>query len=408
MQLRTRTLLRIAIALVAPSAALACQILADVTLPDRPTPTTPAEDAASSDAGPSANPVPFACSEELLDAAPTNVGGGALTLDFVMSTVRYNTNEEAGARFCPYAGFDLDHKQTCAQPVATCPPGDAAACAWGPSCNNALGDPKLQCDLPGGIDNAFQNIDRGIGLLLTGTNQFDVDGIFAHGLGNIVLRLSGYNGLPDDDDVGMGLFASSGLASTVEPLPDAAGPDGAPLPEDRWDQRSLREWYVDPDSVSNPSGPPPFVPKYFADSARVVHGVLVAHSALTPAPFALSLNSTMRDTTFTAEVRRLDDGQWILTRGRIGGRMRMLDLLQTLASTPYSAPTGGTQTLCASSSLPQAVQFLCGLADLGTPLGGDCNEFSIGLGFVAVPAIVGEIKSLPQRAPLCDASLRCE
>lgn len=275
---------------------------------------------------------------------------------------------------------------------------DVRSCPFGPSCINPGAEPV--CDAPLGIDNALGQVANAAFLgSFSGLSAADVvpNAALTTGTSNVLLRIAGYNGEADDSRVEIQLFGSTGLAATTMALPDAARDGG----EQPWDQRSRREWYIDPETLHDDTS----IPKAVGDGYVTGH-VLVASVAQFPLPLGTQTNIIVDGVTLTAELRR-STGGFSLVRGRIGGYVTVARVLQTVLSLTF-AVGDQVKPICGSDFEPLARAKGCGLADLARENdAGRCDAVSFGAAFAAVPAIIGDKLARRGITVACDASTEC-
>jgi hypothetical protein len=282
-------------------------------------------------------------------------------------------------------GLDIDDRCTC------CCDDD------GPSCLQ----PKESCDYDHGVDNAAAAIFKLIGLSLVDfSSEFFSTGA-EQGLWSIVLRVRGYNGLPDDDQVELAWLMSSGLD---------AGDAGAGAPA--WDGEDL--WEITNESMVGPDGGAPNpaggvegnTPRFVDPLAYVTGGVLVASFPSAEMRVAGSLNSVVLRLTGGFLVARVEaspgvPGAYALADGLVVGKWRLEDVFLAISSyrsndglpvcTDDTAYVIGKQTICKSADV------YAGTTTPTTP----CDSLSLGVAFEASPARVGAIISPPGNPPGC-------
>jgi hypothetical protein len=92
-------------------------------------------------------------------------------------------------------GYNLDGKCTCPD-VAPCKPRSAGA--------------EFNCDTPGGVDNAFSAFIKDIQAQIPGSETFlDPNVNIATGDSTLVLRITGWNGKPNDPRVTVGVMSDA-------------------------------------------------------------------------------------------------------------------------------------------------------------------------------------------------------
>ncbi len=264
-------------------------------------------------------------------------------------------------------GYDLDNTCTCLY--------DA-----GPSCTGASGQVSTYCDLPAGsgnegIDNQasklFSLIELPVGPAVFSSSVFSLQA--NSGAWSLLFRIEDYNGLPDDPSVEVTLFPTPGFGGT----PAWMGNDA---------------WPVNASSVDGGLSNP----KYVSNGAYVAGGTLVASMPTA----ALTMHGGGYDAitiqlsagVITAQLSQLN-GLWYMKNGVIAARWALSDVFKALGS--YRDNNG--VPIC-TSDVPTytiAKQAICQDADIlvdGTqPKSAPCDALSIGLGFTADPALLGEL-----------------
>ena len=356
---------------------------------------------ASVDAG-APRPVSQACSAEMPPPLTTVLpGGGDISVDLVFGSLVADARTDAGATTCPVPGFNLDKRTTCIDSqgqqiaISACPAGEG--CVFGPSCSNKMRRHN-PCDFPGGVDNA---LGRALGPEFLGSipgvdrRQIEPNSVLKNGVGNVILRVAGYNGREDDDDVSVSFFVASGIAGTTAPV-EPLRSDGGFIPSnlrEYWDGKSLRTWYVDPNSVESATF---MVPKYSVDG-YVRGGLLIVAAAPreagAPSTVLVPLLApiAVEHVQLTGELRLIGD-EWHIQRGNLAGRVLVSNLVEQLSK--QSIMIDGTfEPLCKNEAIQALVRnTACELADLADTPGGDCTHLSVGMTFTAVPATVGPVR----------------
>lgn len=386
------------------TAAAACQLV--VPLAAAPTEATDA--APDGPEGPARIASLVSCTDPNDVPAPTEGQGGAMTIDLAFSTI--STSPDAGPGLCPTPGVNLDGLTTClgedgGQVSPTCPP-DKPHCRWGPACSKQTRPGDVSCDDVGGVDNAFSAVLRRSPFAVIpkfDARQVDPNVVLRTGVANVLIRLSGYNGTPNDPDVTVAFFVSSGVDETTTPMLPKEFDGGPEYLRVRWDGESRRTWFIDPTSLAEPTAR---IPRY-STSGFVRDGVLVVTATTMVVPFGLSL--VISDARMVADLRRAGD-DWILRNGMVGGRISIADLVHALD--PLQFFLGESLTSVCDSELlrGQLLKLFCQAADLSSD-GGACDVLSVGLTFRAVPADLGPVRKPqlnPVRGSCPDAAVDCE
>jgi len=310
------------------------------------------------------------CSMVAVPPAPdesTSSPSDAVTFTAALSKIMLGTTD-AG----PFYGFNLD--RTC-----TCPAKDS--CQRPPSSSPA-------CDDEGGIDNYARRIFEQL-------NQFAPDGGFitegtfnnalTQGFSGALIQVANYNGEANDADVTVTVYASQGFEGYPATHPAFDGGDS---------------WIIDPSSASG---------QFSTTNAYVANFVLVA----TLDGFPIEVGSTYTQ----AVTIQLNSGTILATlqmnghelksmTGMLGGRWDPSKFLPSLQDVPD--PVADGSFLCGSDLTYQVIKtIICENVDVNLSPSNDgtgvCNAVSMGLGFEAVPALLGPTgPTLTPKTP-CDA-----
>jgi hypothetical protein len=341
---------RLALALVAGSfAALssgACrQILSDFT------PGTP--DASLGSPGSDAGTSPCRGADYPGRSAISDAGGNE-SFVVVLRTLDWGDRTDAGVPSYETVGLNVDGLCTAAKQQGGCKEPTFAR-------REDHGDGRL------GIDNAAGRAASTFHGQITATDQANEDlGIRAY-----VVRVSGYDGEPDDNDIHVGWFAATRSDHfTTGPAPDV---DAGAAPWNSFDAYSL-----------NPAA---LVPKYETAHAYVTGGILVAQFGL------LTLGgpdrfSQVNDVVLEARIVR-GAGGFILDDITLAGRWPVGYMISGLASVTFGL-TSCADPLPMNSVTQLILQKTCGNVD--TLSAGDdnrsqyCDALSFGVKFGSRPA----------------------
>lgn len=332
-------------------------------------------DAVSEGAFDGGAPEGAACPGSRLPARPTasdpSEGGDVPAFVLAFQTLDFDPDHDIG--------LDLDHTDTCPGPESCQLP------------SYSLRD--ATCDNPGGVDPALNRVTQLIGSVYCQNSSATV---LAYA--NWVLRISAYNGQPNDTQVTVELYVSTG----TPPVGDA-GLNATPA-FDGGDTWQIWDRSLVPDAGS--------LSRYIDVRAYVSGGVLVTQPTdlggagvpllARPPPAAQACDSgspgngaplvvTMQGLVLAG---RLTSGAagFSLQCGRWGGRV------------PTNGPSGLLRSLgqlgfCSGTTL------LCSLTDIASSPGNDgknapCDSLSFGAAFTATPAHLGSVSSI-QLGPDC-------
>jgi hypothetical protein len=255
----------------------------------------------------------------------------------------------------------------------------------------------MNCDDPGnGTDNNVAKLVNGTakvdGLDIVGNAQRSL----AFARNGILLRLSQYNGMPDDSTVTLSLYASGGPTT-----PTDDGSAGTPV-NPTFTKSDL--WTVDKNGLV-PGASPSIYAALVTTSAYVSGGTVVARDL----SFVLRLDETILVTldnaAITAKIVK-KGSDFYFEDGRIVGRWPVVEALRSLGTlTPPGMDAG---RVCDDPSMYTPFkQLLCDSADISSTgpdnQGRICDAISFGLRFKAVPATFGPLVDLtPTVVPCTD------
>jgi hypothetical protein len=288
-------------------------------------------------------------------------GDGGVDLVFAIDTLDLGQN--ATGQFDPNhpLGFDLDGVCTCIDD-------------GGPSCTG----PALTCDTAGGRDEAANQMLAILGAEDGHLSQASLQTRIAGGAFGLLLHIHDYNGLANDKSVVVEYF----------PSPGSQGPPG---------NDGGTAWYVTPESVLNGS-PGQWVSIYQDLQAYVTDHVLVSHLASFPLLVLPSTGGNDNPITFelgnvVAQVTMVQSGSsWSLQNGQVGARWATSAALYSFHTL---SDTGGN-SLCGNNPTYQLVSSgVCAQADIASDPANDgkglpCDALSVGLGFTASQALLGD------------------
>ncbi|MFO0678383.1 MAG: hypothetical protein U0169_17735 [Polyangiaceae bacterium] len=352
-----------------------------------------------------------ACDRDTLPPRPTTIDAGltdagdGLDLTFAVRNLRIDVEPGLSKEgLGPATGLDLDGLCTCPGP---------AACTG-----------KLVCDDARGRDNVLGPLTA---LLGGAADLSGIDYFLKSGQATILVRIEGYNGLPDDDQVTFRFVNSLGLER----------PDGGTVGPAKFDGKDA--WSIEPKSLvggsallgrdcdaptgSNPCLP---LPENSDTTAYVANGTLVARlhgvaHLLFPLGVLREVDLAIRDAKVVARVALRDDGVFELQDGMLAARISVVDYLKALANGPdvfatANNPLGKLPALCTNTGAFDTLRkATCGTVDLPSDPANDaigtapCDAMSIGTSFIAVGARRGHVNQPtrtndcpPDFVPTCD------
>lgn len=305
------------------------------------------------------------CDTTSVPGPPSSAGGGALEILVAVRSIDLGENAASDPM---KSSVNLDGACSCPGPTSCVEPMWAAA---------------DHCDNPGGRDNAAAQAWRVINeenpLKIPIISSSGFSGQIDAGAWSLLIRVTGYNGMPDDADVAVTLFASPGLGA-------APNWDG----KDAWSVADVS--LVDKVSIAKPIST--------TTNAYVSGGVLVVSiAAVELLLFSPSIRMAVNlsSVVMRATIEKASGGGYRLSHGILGARWKVPDMMGDLGSVTIL----DTEHLCTTSTFHSFVkQKLCSVVDIPSGVDGPaspCNAMSFGVGFEADPALLGPVK--PGSAP---------
>ncbi len=294
-------------------------------------------------------------------------------------------------------GFDLDGLCTRSN---TCPGGDQVSCrSAGPAIpydGDLCRDNTLARLLPT-VTAGFDASDK------YGLNEDTFNCQLWRGGYNMLVRVSNYNGEPNDGRVRVDYYLSTGIEETI--------PWNCPTPNfrayPRW--RSLRTWGVDDRSLTGPISTPGTLPdSKFADvDAYVREGYLVARVPEgTEQGFIGDGNPYRgwlfkpRRGVFVGRLGKEQDGTWKIGDGLLGGRIAKQELVRSFHEAGF-CDAGAVNTFYSImiDALNETADVLAsGETDATEP----CDAVSYGFAFEAGQLLPGKAVKVPPRVECCE------
>ncbi len=305
-----------------------------------------------------------ACSPAAPPAPPTIVGaGGADVLTFALRSLDLGGPKKK-------VGFDLDSQCTC--------PGKTA-------CQEPAWATSDHCDDPDGRDNgsgnAFAALNVAFGAVIS---SIELSNQASKGNWSVLIKVSGYNGGDDDDQVEVALYTSPGLGD----VPKWDGTDAWPVAP-----MSL----VDAVSVDQPID---------KDSkAYVTNRTLVAHlpgATVVLRGSGVHLEVDLSSVVFAATLEKKDTGAVELVGGTLAGSWLEPAVFQSLSGLRIN----NGMRLCVDDVYYNTVKkVLCDEFDLSSTgaAAAPCDALSFGMGFAASPAMLGSVVDFPMLGGSCAA-----
>lgn len=221
---------------------------------------------------------------------------------------------------------------------------------------------------------------------------------------NFLLRVTGYNGKPNDDRVRIDLYPSPGLE---KPLPwDCRDPTWRTRPCFTPDM----PWTIQDDKVTEKRGGPDLPRSTIADvEAYVREGYLVVkmpEDTLFWLPgnkgVAVAYPLRIRKGVVTGKIARGADGVWRITDGIIGGRSLGTDMKQSFRYIGFCESTDGENFQLMTTFIDSNLDVL---GDGRSDSNASCDAMSVGIAFTALQAKAGKLEAV---APLVECTLKSD
>jgi hypothetical protein len=293
--------------------------------------------------------------------------GGDIEFTAVVIDAQYGDGVDANgkANFLSQ-GYDLDGLCTGPNGPASCTPP-----AW-------VGYPET--DGTDGRDNGvgrmFSAQNALFGLTLVSSDYLSPLVNSGEHAPNGIIRVRGYNGFHEDDQVEVDWFVA---------LAPAAQGDGSFAP--KFDGSDV--WPLDADTLDGTTddGAPRSL---YRDTAAYVSAYqLVAHFPRVQIPLA-NIYFEAHDVILTSQITETATTATMLKNGILAGTIPMATFLDVIPLT--AAAITGQTSLCRDSPLyPDIKHFICVADDspLDRPSGGECDAGSFGIAFATAPVVLG-------------------
>lgn len=331
---------------------------------------------------------PQLCESEGLPPRPQGAGGGGGAggaaeepLRFALRNFDFGDGPPGEPPRTDLPGLDLDRSCTCCECLSA-----FDACTPPPFASATI------CDGDRGVDNAFARLVSLVGANATSAAlNADVN----EGAWTILVEVTGYNGLSEDDQVRLALYTTSGHKTNPDPavLPTAPAWQG----NDQWMRRA--------DSVGTMGEP-----LVYTDQAYVTGGVLVGElEGFLSLGGSLGSRVNFRGGLMRVRLSTPSGQPTVLRDGMLGARWPLADIFATLSSIRVLGQPVCTDTIAYST----IKSTLCSAADvysqgLGVNL---CDAVSFGLAFTGEPVqfapLLGASTATPGCAPELDPANDC-
>ncbi|HLK40945.1 MAG TPA: hypothetical protein VKU41_29545, partial [Polyangiaceae bacterium] len=318
------------------------------------------------------------CDHRAPPPPPIVDAGGDLDLVFAVRSFEYGTTTvDSGVPLYQKIGFDLD--DTCT--------GEGQ----GPSCVEPIWADASHHDGVDGIDNAFGQWGYG-----TYIDTFIPTDKTGYGL----IRVRGYAGGADDDQVEVCTYAAAGV------VPRGGGDDGGP----QWD--GLDRWTIYSDSLAAPdAGGTPDIdhPGFCDEHAYVTGGILVSRADYHLGPGFLILAPTYlapaHHLVVAGRIAIGDAGLWELQDLDVGFRTSLEEAIVYFSQ----ADMGNGQPRCSDpQAFLQVKQAICPQADITidpSPPTTPCNAVSAAYRAQAKQALLGDVQDASSALAPCPPNL---
>jgi hypothetical protein len=273
-------------------------------------------------------------------------------------------------------GFDLDGFCTCPGP---------------PSCN---GPAKTVCDDPRGRDNAAGALLNNFSAYADAFNPQKVNERIAAGRIGLVIRISAYNGTPNDTQIQAAVFLSNGI--------DGYQDGGTPKPPQ---YMGNDVWTIDPKSLVGGVAPPYIPTSDNSDNtAYVKDGVAVASLNDIFIDFAGGVGASqlrvdLTGVIVTANITPNGNGGFQISEGTLAGRWPTRKLLTSFAGIHDPLSMNPNAYLCGDSGTYAGLKSLaCNQRDVASVVQNDgqnarCDALSFALRFTTSAARLGAVYS---------------
>ncbi len=351
---------------------------------------------------------------------PPPEGNDTGSKSFVVAVKEIDLGESAPAD--NPVGLNLD--QVCTACATAGDAGTSDGGAGDPNTNSSCVFPswatKKQCDDINGVDNAVAKLFKSLGEFVS------VDAISSGyyneqanlGAWSLLLRISGYNGTPNDKKITVELLTTPGI---VQPMSGGGGSGGGggaggAAPIANWDGND--KWPVPINILQNANkqNPPLNEPNgggaayksiYIDEFAYVADGIMVATIPTADIDlagsgagqffirlYAGSLIGQIVDSDGTGTAFQIKDGI-------LAGRWKTSDFFDRLGSVKVSDFTFCKDDIITYNTFKKS---LCSYVDIASTLGGptiQCDSISYAMRFQALPAQVGVTSNARPFVDLC-------
>lgn len=310
---------------------------------------------------------------------PPTVSGAGGDIEFVVAVSAIDFGDANGDGDPKQVGYDLDYRCTCQGETNGCMRPDWASAE--------------ACDGPDGRDNATGVFISQMTALFGGFGSEAWSEAAIAGEWSIVFKVSGYNGLPDDDQVRLDWYVTDQYWEDK--------PNGTYVPSwdgtDTWPIRS--SCLVDQGAGTHTlSGP-----KYFDEHAYVSGGRIVASLPVSAfqvsADYAIQFNGAF----ITAKVVEGSLG-WAMQEGLLAARWKLDNILTQVSRINVLGMPVCTDHVAYLSLKRQ----ICAYADMYSGVGAPttpCDSISTGMIFQTVPARFGEVFEDVLTPAICDPAV---
>lgn len=331
-----------------------------------------------------------ACDTTDLPAAPASgEPGGPIELYFALRTIRFGDPSNRAS----VPGFDLDRADGCRSDCA-----GEDECGLPEYLPELSTDEKVQrCDFVDGIDNSgahlFARLAEDVG-----ADETTLSDEAAQGIWSLILRVSDWNGLPDDPTVRLALFSTPGFGWMPD---DGVGGAPPPPPPPLWNGSDV--WPIDERSLE-PGSTDLTTPSFVDLNAYVSGGVIVGALGGTFYAGTNALPIELAEGVLVAPIADLGLATMHLENAVFAGRWSGQKLIDALAPIQVN----GIPLCNLSVIFEDVVADVCKLLDVTTDgLPGACDALSFAFELDAYRMLAGAIVQ-PDDAPIgCGQQTTC-
>ena len=315
-----------------------------------------------------------------LPPEPPTVADSGGAISFVVAASMVDFGDLEGSEPTS-TGYDLDMRCTC------------------PEANGCLREAWASedaCDGPGGRDNMTGKFLKDLGSLFTGMGSSAWNDRVVQGDWSLLLRVSGYNGLPNDDRVRLDWYI---------PTPFYALQDGGAVPP-AWDGNDT--WPISKSCLETPPDGETWNiddTRFYDDRAYISDGVLVASVGEASIEITKDYILAIVGAFMTAQVVQ-EEERWVLKNAILAGRWPVQNILSQISH--IKDPLFDMYICTDNPAYSQFKANVCSFVDIysgvGTPTT-PCDSVSAGMRFETKSAQLGVLVDAEEQKVFCDPSV---